>query len=106
MRWSNLADLRKSDFRLIEDVDRIKLREEFSNLTCSHSMCRPLFLLWSLQYITGFLPLRMLAAVFTAGVSFAAGLLSSFFGSSFTADASAFATGGELTVAVAQGGGV
>ena len=48
----------------------------------------------------------MLAAVFTAGVSFAAGLLSSFFGSSFTAAASAFTTGGELTVAVAQGGGV
>ena len=109
MRWSNLADLRKSDFRLIENVKRIKLREEFSNLTCSHSMCRPLFLLWSLQYITGFLPLRMLAAVFTAGVSLAAaaGLLSSFFGSSFTAPAaSAFTTGGEVTVAVAQGGGV
>ena len=55
----------------------------------------------------------MLAAVFTGGVSFAAaaGLLSSFFGSSFTfTAASAFTTGGELAVAVvvavAQGGGV
>ena len=77
------------------------------NQTCSHSMCKPLFLLWSLQYITGFLPFRMLAAVFTAGVSFAAaGLISSFFGSSFTAAASAFTTGGEVVVAEAQGGGV
>ena len=90
--------------------------KEFPNVdipTCSHSMCSPLVLLWSLQYITGFLPLRMLAAVFTGGVSFAAaaGLLSSFFGSSFTfTAASAFTTGGELAVAVvvavAQGGGV
>ena len=70
-------------------------------------MCKPLFLLWSLQYITGFLPFRMLAAVFTAGVSFAAaGLISSFFGSSFTAAASAFTTGGDVVVAEAQGGGV
>ena len=63
--------------------------------------------------MTGFLPLRMLAAVFTtgAGVSFAAGLLSSFFVSSLTVTAaSAFTTGGEVAVAVgvaeAQGGGV
>ena len=84
-----------------------------NNPTCSHSMCKPLFLLWSLQYMTGFLPLRILAAVFTAGagVSFAAGLISSFFASSLTfTAASAFTTGGEVAVAVgvaeAQGGGV